>query len=666
MGLLDSGTRGEAAEDWSWSRGPLEWPPRCAIVAPTTKGRGRTLVLDWLLDIVVWRSWTSASEGHQPMESANGRYVLVFNGEIYNFPVLRHELMGRGHSFRGHSDTEVILAAFCEWGIVATLKRAIGMFALAVWDRQTRSLHLVRDRVGEKPLYYGWTDGVFVFGSELKALRAHPRWRAGIDRRAVALLTRYGYIPAPFSIYENIYKLVPGCSLTLTEALAQSRKSASPEPYWSLQSVAEAGVAQPFKGTDREAAEQLSSLLLDSVRQQMVADVPLGAFLSGGIDSSLVVALMQAQSRRPIKTFSIGFHQNGFDEAPYAKAVARHLETDHTELYVQPGELREVISRLPSVYDEPFADSSQIPTVLLCELARSQVTVSLSGDAGDELFGGYEDYRKAQRIWPMIQRIPRSLRGGTARLLKSAAMSGLNLRLRPCGVSRVLDRLSNLSEVLPTASDRSLYRLLMSPNRDPVAWLRYKAEPRTRFDDVSRWERFPELLDRMMYLDSVSYLPDDILVKVDRAAMSVSLETRIPLLDHRIIAYAWSLPNPLKQRRGSGKWLLRQVLSHYVPPVLFERPKQGFGVPISAWLRGPLRHWAEALLSGTRLRLEGFFDERTVSRKWGEHLAGKRDWGQALWPILMFQAWLEQQDTPLPCPEKEAAIAAAPASRFDP
>jgi asparagine synthase (glutamine-hydrolysing) len=605
-----------------------------------------------------------SAEGHQPMQSADGRYMLIYNGEIYNFRLLRAELEQRGHAFRGHSDTEVMLAAFCEWGIRASLQRCIGMFGLAVWDRQTRSLHLGRDRAGEKPLYYGWSGGVFVFGSELKSLRAHPQWQAGIDRRAVALLTRYGYIPAPFSIYENIYKLIPGCLLTLTESQAQSRRSSNPEPYWSPQTVAEAGVAHAFKGTESEAEEQLGSLLLDSVRQQMVADVPLGAFLSGGIDSSLVVALMQAQSRRPIKTFSIGFLQNGFDEAPYAKAVARHLRTDHTELYVQPGDLRQVISRLPTVYDEPFADASQIPTVLLCELARSRVTVSLSGDAGDELFGGYEDYRRAQRIWPMIQRVPRSLRSGLSRALGSSA-SGLNLPIRPRAVRHLLSRLVNLSEVLQMPSDRALYRLLMSPNREPLAWLKSKEEPPTRFDDILPWENFPELLHRMTYLDFVSYLPDDILVKVDRAAMSVSLETRIPLLDHRVIEFAWALPNALKQRGGRGKWLLRQVLHQYVPPDLVERPKQGFGVPIAAWLRGPLRPWAEALLSGARLREEGFFDEKIVSQRWGEHLAGMRDWGQALWPILMFQAWLEQQDTLLSPPESDSVAAKVPTARFD-
>ncbi|HOX57022.1 MAG TPA: asparagine synthase (glutamine-hydrolyzing) [Candidatus Paceibacterota bacterium] len=606
-----------------------------------------------------------SQEGHQPMHSANGRFVLVFNGEIYNFQSLRRELEDCGHTFRGHSDTEVLLAAFCAWGIGKTVQRCIGMFAIAVWDRQSRKLHLVRDRAGEKPLYYGWTGDVFVFGSELKALRAHPRWRAAISRPAVALLTRYGYIPAPFSIYQNIYKLNPGCVLTLTEAQLQARNAGRPYSYWSLRQAAREGFARPFAGKESEATERLRSLLLDSVRQQMVADVPLGAFLSGGIDSSLVVALMQAQSRRPVKTFSIGFRQNGFDEAPFARAVARHLGTDHTELYVEPGELRQVIARLPAIYDEPFADSSQIPTVVLCELARSQVTVSLSGDAGDELFGGYGAYRKAQRIWSVLGRIPLSLRGGMARALRSAAACGLDLRRRRGSVPHYLGRLANFAELLPMHSDRSLYQLLMSPNRDPLAWLRYKAEPLTKFDDAPPWEDFPDLLRRMMCLDFVTYLPDDILAKVDRAAMAVSLETRIPLLDHRVIEFAWSLPNALKQRRGRGKYLLRRVLHQYVPADLVERPKQGFGVPIAAWLRGPLRSWADALLSAPRLREEGFFDEQTVSLKWREHRAGQRDWGLALWHVLMFQAWREHQAVTPPRRSEAAAAAPAPGERFE-
>ncbi|HEY5914221.1 MAG TPA: asparagine synthase (glutamine-hydrolyzing) [Verrucomicrobiae bacterium] len=606
-----------------------------------------------------------SSEGHQPMLSPDGRHVLVFNGEIYNFRELRRELETRGRAFRGHSDTEVLLAAFGEWGVNSTLKRCVGMFALALWDRQTRSLHLARDRAGEKPLYYGWTGGVFVFGSELKAMRAHPCWRARIDRGSVAMLTRYGYIPEPACIYEGLRKLTPGCVLSLNEAQLQSRAPVAPEPYWSLAAAVERSAARPFNGTDGEAAEQLRALLVNTVRDQMVADVPLGAFLSGGIDSSLIVALMQAQSRRPIKTFTIGFDQNRFDEAPFARAIARHLGTDHTELYVQASELRQVISRLPVIYDEPFADPSQIPTVLLCELARSQVTVSLSGDAGDELFGGYEDYRKAQRLWQVIGRVPRSLRRQVARGVGYLAALGAGLGWGGGAAPSFLGRVTNVSRLAQVSDERQLYRLMMSPNRDAAAWLGLKQEPPTRFEDAVSWRNTPDFLHRMMSLDFVSYLTDDILVKVDRAAMSVSLETRIPLLDHRVVEFAWSLPKALKQRHGRGKWLLRQVLYRSVPPALVERPKQGFGVPIGEWLRGPLRGWAEDLLSRRRLREEGFFDELTVSEKWREHVAGTRDHSPALWHVLMFQAWCESQKLDPPRTGQTAAAVHESAARMD-
>src|SRR5882724_10898814 len=398
-----------------------------------------------------------SSEGHQPMHSADKRYVLVFNGEIYNFEDLRNSLEQLGHSFRGRSDTEVMLAAFCQWGVLPALERFVGMFAFALWDRCACRLHLARDRAGEKPLYYGWSDDAFVFGSELKALRAHPRWSAGIARGALALLVRHGYIPAPHSIYDGIYKLPPGCVLTLTESHIRARQRPEPVPYWSAQTIAEAGAIQPFTGTAEEAGEQLRTMLLESVSQQMVADVPLGAFLSGGIDSSLVVALMQAQSRRPIKTFSIGFLQEKFNEAPFARAVAAHLGTDHTELYVQDGDLLQVVPRLPCIYDEPLADPSQIPTVLLCRLAGANVKVSLSGDAGDELFGGYDHYRKTQRLWPVLHRIPEDFRKRLARPLRVLSSACLNLKSVPGLARQALNRLWNLSDVLPASSDRSLH-----------------------------------------------------------------------------------------------------------------------------------------------------------------------------------------------------------------
>jgi asparagine synthase (glutamine-hydrolysing) len=584
-----------------------------------------------------------SSEGHQPMHSADKRYVLVFNGEIYNFEALRNSLEQRGHSFRGRSDTEVMLGAFCQWGVFPALERFVGMFAFALWDRRTRRLHLARDRAGEKPLYYGWSDDAFVFGSELKALRTHPRWSAGISRDALALLVRHGYIPAPHSIYEGIYKLPPGCVLTLTESQICARQRPEPVPYWSAQTIAEAGAIRPFTGTPEEAGEQLRAMLLESVSRQMIADVPLGAFLSGGIDSSLVVALMQTQSRRPIKTFSIGFLQEKFNEAPFARAVAAHLGTDHAELCVQDRDLQQVVPALPRIYDEPLADPSQIPTVLLCRLAGANVKVSLSGDAGDELFGGYDHYRKARRIWRAIARIPGPLRRRLARGLNSFSSAALELEGGFARGRRVFSRLSNLADVLPAPSDRSLYRLLMSPNRDPGMWLRDAREPRTQFEAMSNWEYLPDPLQRMTCLDFVTYLPDDILVKVDRAAMSVSLETRVPLLDHRIYEFSCRLPVSLKQRRNKGKWLLRQILHQYVPPALVDRPKRGFAAPIAEWLRGPMRNWAEELLGETRLRQEGFFDTRQIRQKWREHLTQKRDWSPGLWHVLMFQAWLDEQ-----------------------
>lgn len=594
-----------------------------------------------------------SSEGRQPMHSADGRYVLTFNGEIYNFPGLRRSLEKKGHCFRGHSDTEVMLAAFCEWGLLPALEHFVGMFAFALWDRQENRLHLVRDRAGEKPLYYGWAGDALVFGSELKALRVHPRWRGRIDRGALSFLIRYGCIPAPHCIYEDTHKLPPGCALTLTEAQIRDRKTADPAPYWSARNVAEAGAAHPFKGTEEEANEWLHPLLLQSVARQMVADVPVGAFLSGGIDSSLVVALMQAQSGRPIKTFSIGFHQDGFDEAPFAKAVARHLRTDHTELYVQARELQQIIPRLPYVYDEPLADPSQIPTVLLCRLTGSKVKVSLSGDAGDELFGGYDHYRKTRRIWNALRPIPQTFRKRVAGRLKTLADAGLDLRITSRWTNRILNRVSNLSDLLPAPTDKSLYQLLISPNRDPQAWLRDAEAAPLQAAAFRSWESLPELLQRMMAQDFVSYLPDDILVKVDRAAMSVGLETRIPMLDHRIVEFAWSLPSSFTQKRNQGKWLLRRILNQYVPSALVDRPKRGFAAPIAEWLRGPLRDWAERLLGENRLRQEGFFEARGVRLKWAEHLSQKRDWSPGLWPVLMFQAWLDQQRD---VPEQTAAL----------
>ena len=587
--------------------------------------------------------------GHQPMMSASERYAIAFNGEVYNFEALREELTRQNAApvFRGHSDTEVMLAAIEAWGLEAAVKRFVGMFAFALWDRQEQVLHLVRDRLGIKPLYYGWAGDTFLFGSEVKALKAHPAFHPEIDRDSLTLLLRHNYIPSPYSIYKGIRKLPPGTILTLNG----SRES-EPIAYWSVREAAEAGLADPFCGTDAEAIEQLDVLLRDAVGLRMIADVPLGAFLSGGIDSSIVVALMQAQSSRPVKTFSIGFRENGYDEAPHAAKVAKHLGTDHTELYLSSEDALAVIPSLPSLYDEPFSDSSQIPTLLVSQLARRHVTVSLSGDGGDELFGGYNRYFAGQGLWDKVGWMPDGLRRTAASAMTAipphlvdSLMGKFGSKLpKSLAHGGVSNKLAKVAGILCVNSPEEMYKNLVSHWEDPASIVlgADSGEPPTPLTRKTDWRWLPEFTQRMMYLDTLTYLPDDILCKVDRASMGVSLEARVPLIDHRVVEFSWRVPLSLKIRDGQGKWLLRQVLYRYVPRELIERPKMGFGVPIDTWLRGPLRDWAEALLDESRLRNEGFFQPAPIRAKWAAHLSGQQNWQYHLWDILMFQAWLEK------------------------
>lgn len=584
--------------------------------------------------------------GHQPMLSSSGRYVLAYNGEIYNHLALRRQLEAeaRAPNWRGHSDTETLLACVEAWGIERTLQHSVGMFAFALWDRQERSLTLARDRAGEKPLYYGWQGNTFLFGSELKALQAHPAFNAAVDRGALSLLLRHNCVPAPYSIWQGIHKLPPGSWLHL----GPGQRDVAPQAYWSLADVAERGVAEPFGGSDVEAVDELGRLLGAAVAGQQVADVPLGALLSGGIDSSLITALMQAQSGRPVRTFTIGFDEKAYDEATHARAVARHLGTEHTEMRLSANDALGLIPSLPSMYDEPFADSSQLPTHLVMKLARQHVTVALSGDAGDEFFGGYNRYFMAPAAWKRIGWMPSGLR----RVLGSAMMAmpadALNRLAGPVarrmGIAQPGDKAHKLGRRLSHVHDMDdFFVSLVSEWEDASGLVVGGGAPANLLDDRNRWPKLRDPVARMMALDAMTYLPDDILAKVDRASMAVSLETRAPFLDRDVMEFAWRLPMAMKLRDGRGKWILRQLLDRHVPRDLIERPKMGFGIPLDQWLRGPLRDWAEALLTEDRLQREGYFDPKPIRLAWHRHQRGEASLGYRLWSVLMFQSWLEHQ-----------------------
>ncbi len=581
--------------------------------------------------------------GAQPMQTPSGRFVIVFNGEIYNYLELRQELEGKGQTFRGTSDTEVLLAAIEHWGVEATLPRLNGMFAFALWDETARLLWLTRDRFGEKPMYYAWHGGTFLFGSELKSMMAHPAFRREIDISGVYNLVNFGYIGTPGSIFAGVKKLQAGHFL----ALSPGTPPPASRPYWSPEEMLAVRERDFGSATPEEIVGELDQVVRRAVRRRMVADVPLGAFLSGGIDSSTVVAAMQAQSTRPVKTFTIGFWESGYNEAEDAARVARHLRTEHHEFYLGSRECIDTIMRLPEIYDEPFADSSQIPTTLVSTFTRRHVTVSLSGDAGDEFFGGYNRYFWTRRLWSRFRTMPvwlrlfwrdfiRSVGPQTWESFIGVANHVIPRRLRVRGGG---DKMHKLARILDARSLDAIYVELVSN----VQWAREilpdVETERTPFD---RWE--PMLgslgaIERMMLLDQVTYMTDDILCKVDRASMSVGLEARVPFLDPELTMFAWSLPMSMKVRNGVGKWALRQVLKRYVPEELFERPKMGFGIPVGDWLRGPLRDWAEDLLSEASLADCGFFAPEAVRRAWAEHLSGRRNLIAQLWSVLMFLAW---------------------------
>lgn len=634
-GMSDGDMRGIAARmaDSISHRGPDDAGTWADARAGVAFGHRRLAIIDL------------SSAGHQPMQSASGRWTIVYNGEIYNHLELRKllEAEHRAPQWRGHSDTETLLAAVEGWGIEAALKACVGMFAFAMWDSLEQQLWLARDRVGEKPLYYGWQGTAFLFGSELKALRVHPSFNAGVDRGSLALLLRHNYIPAPYSIYTGICKLQPGTCLRI----GIGERDPSPRSYWSLTEVAERGTNNPFAGTDEEALDSLSRCLSAAVRGQMIADVPLGVLLSGGIDSTTVAALMQANFSSRVRTFTIGFDDHAFDEAAQARAVAEHLGTQHTELRLAPNEALNMVGQMPEIYDEPFADSSQLPTYLVMRLARQHVKVALSGDAGDEFFGGYNRYFLGHRAWRWIGWMPLPLRKMCGAMLLAMPAAAVNRLLGAFGVMAGSalsgEKLHKLGTRLRSVGDfDDFYVSLVSEWSHADDVVVNGASPRNLLADRARWPKLSDGVSRMMAMDALTYLPDDILVKVDRAAMAASLETRTPYLDRDVMEFAWSLPLSMKLRGGKGKWLLRQLLYRHVPQKLVDRPKMGFGIPLDQWLRGPLRSWAESLLGEDRLAREGYFNPAAIRSVWQRHLAGTESAGYRLWSVLMFQQWLEK------------------------